>query len=138
MKVQLFEYMQTVYGGDRDLEPDDLEERNKLLAKYKYSVIVEGEFMEFDNLHKWIKENIGLNSVEDIYYGKIDYDYGFAEFFISEKTHEEKLRLAVPNIYTIYPASYPTGKICKTDGSEIIIDYTLADRDAIIYPANTK
>lgn len=138
MKVQSFQFMQSVYGGNRDLEPDDLEERNKLLAKCKYSVIVEGEHTEFDNLHKWIKQNLGLDSVENIYYGKTGYDYGFAEFFLEDKIHEESLREAIPNIYTTYAFSYPSGGICKSDGSGVNIDYTPADKNAIIYPADEK
>ncbi len=128
--------MKTLYGGNRDLEPDDLEERKNLLTKYEYSVIVEGGHMEFDNLYKWIKQNIGENSIKEIYYGKIDYDYGFAEFFFTEKVHEEKLRIAVPNIYTIYPNSYPPGKIIKSNGSQEHIHYTTEDKDAIIYPVD--
>lgn len=134
MKVQSFEYMQTVYGGNRDLEPNDLRKREKLLTKYKYSVIVEGEHMEYDNLHKWIKQNISSDSIKEIYYGKTDYDYGFVEFFFEEKEQEEKLRLTVPKIYTCYPFSNPP-KICKSDGSQNSIEYTLSDKDAIVYPA---
>lgn len=135
MKVQSFKYMQTVYGSIRDLEPDDLEERNKLLTEYKYSVIVECGHMEYDNLHKWMKENLQTGPVKEIYYGKTDYDYGFAEFFLAEKIQAEKLRLAVPNIYTTYPFLNPPGRICKSDGYDKDIEYTLADKNAIVYPA---
>ncbi len=134
MKIQSFQYMLTVYGGNRDIEPQDLQERKNLLSKFKYSVIVEGDFMEFDNLFKWIKQNIGADSVEDIFYGKTDYDYGFAEFFIAEKKHDEKLRLAVPNIYTVYPAAYPSGMISKSDGNKSFVEYSTSDKNAIIYP----
>ena len=136
MKVQSFQYMQTIYGGNRGLEPKDLDDRNKLLTEYKYSVIVEGEHMEFDNLHKWIKQNIDSDKVEDIYYGKTNYDYGFAEFFVSEKIYEEKLSFAVQNIYTVYPDSFPPSKICKTNGSEKDIEYSPSDKNAIVYPAD--
>lgn len=131
MKVQSFEYMQTVYGGNRDLEPDDLEERNKLLINYKYSVIVEGAHMEFDNLNTWIKQNISTDPIKEIYYGKTDYDYGFAEFFIDEKTDEEKLRFAVQNIYT----TWHNGTISKSDGGSIVdVSCSYGDKDAIVYP----
>jgi hypothetical protein len=123
--------MQTVYGDGRDLEPFDLEERNQLFTKYKYSVIIEGGHVEFDNLHTWIKQNISTDPIKEIYYGKTDYDYGFAEFFIADKIDEEKLKFAVRNIYT----TYQNGKICKSDGSSINdIDYTSVDKDAIVYP----
>jgi hypothetical protein len=130
--------MQTVYAGNRDLEVDDLKERNRLLTKYRYSVIVEGGHLEFDNLYKWINQNIGTDTIEDIYYGKTDYDYGFAEFFISDKIHEQNLKLAVQNIYTIYPDSNPPGKISKSDGREKDIEYSSADKEAIIYPVDAK
>lgn len=138
MKVQSFEYMRTVYGGNRDLEPDDLKERKRLLAEYKYSVIVECGHMEYDTLHKWMKQSIHTGPVKEIHYGKVDYDYGFVEFFLSEKIQEEKLRIAVPNIYTTYPFSYPPGKICKSDGSDKDIEYTPADKNAIVYPADER
>lgn len=92
MKVQSFEYMQTQYGGNRDLEPEDLEERTQLLNKYKYSVIVEGSYLELDILHNWIKQELPDESVLTIFYGKTDYDYGFEEFFFKDKTHVEKFR----------------------------------------------
>ena len=131
MKVQSFEYMQTVYCGNRDLEADDLEERKKLLTKYKYSVIVECGHMEYDNLHKWIKQNIQADPIKEIYYGKTDYDYGFVEFFLEEKIQEEKLRLVVPNIYT----TWFNGTISKSDGNSIKdIVYNPADKEAIVYP----
>lgn len=136
MKVQSFEYMQTQYGGNRDLELDDLEDRKKLLTEYKYSVIVECGHMEYDNLHKWMKHNIQIDPVKEIYYGKIDYDYGFVEFFLLEKAQETKLRLAVPNIYTTYPFSNPPGKIFKSDGSDKVIEFDPNDTEAIVYPAD--
>ena len=138
MRVQSFEYMRTVYGGNRDLEPDDLQEREKLLTEFKYSVIVECEHMEYDNLHKWIKQNIQTEPIKEIYYGKTDYNYGFVEFFLSEKMQEENLRLTVPNIYTTYPFSNPYGKICKSDGSDNEIEYTPRDKNAIVYSIDEK
>lgn len=138
MKVQSFEYMRTQYRGNRDLEPDDLNERVELLKKFKHSLIVEGGHMEFDNLHKWIKTNFGPDSIKEIYFGKTDYDYGFAEFFLCEQTQEEKLRQAVPNIYTTYPFSDPPNKISKSDGCEKDIQYSQTNKDAIIYPADIK
>lgn len=135
MKVQSFEQMQAEYNsGSRGLEPNDLEERKTLLSKYPYSAIVEGEHSEFDNLRKWIKEHIGENRIESIYYGKTGYDYGFAEFFVPEKTDEELLKLAIPDIYTIYPHAYPSRLICKSDGYGIDIPYDVSNENALIYP----
>ena len=131
MKVQTFQYMQTVYGGNRDIELDDLKERNKLLTKYKYSLIIEGSHIEFDNLNAWIKQNISSDPLKEIYYGKTDYDYGFAEYFINDKIHEEKLIFAVKNIYT----TWGNGTISKSDGSSISdVPYSPDYKDAIVYP----
>lgn len=138
MKIQSFESMKTFYGGNRDLEDDDLQEREKLLSNFKYSVIVECGHMELDNLMNWIEQNLKTESVKYIYYGKIAYDYGFIEFFFTEKTNEEKLRQVVPNIYTTYPFSLPSGKILKSDGYDKDIEYNPTDQYAIVYPANPK
>jgi len=138
MKIQTFQYMQTVYSGNRDLEIEDLEERKNLLVKYKYTVIIECEHLEYDNLQKWIKQNLQIDTFKEIYYGKIAYNYGFVEFFLLEKVQEEKMRLVVPNIYTTYPFSNPPGKICKSDGSETDIEYTPTDKNAIVYAVDEK
>lgn len=138
MKVQSFEYMQTCYGGNRPLDLDDLLEREKLLTKYKYTVIVEGEYMEYDNLNKWIKQHIQTDAIDEIYYGKIAYNYGFVEFFLAENIDEEKLRLVVPDIYTTYPLANLHGKICKSDDSDKDIEYNPTDTNAIVYPADEK
>lgn len=136
MKVQSFQHMLTVYKGNIALESADLIERKNLLSKFPYSVIVECGHLEYDNLHKWIRENLQTDAVKEIYYGKTDYDYGFVEIFLIEKAQEEKLKLAVPNIYTTYPFSGPLGKICRSEGSDKLIEYTPADKNAIVYPAN--
>lgn len=136
MKVQPFEYMRTFYSGNRDLEPEDLEERKKLLTEYKYSVIVECGHMEYDNLHKWLKQNIQTNLIKEIYYGKIDYDYGFVEFFLPEKMQETKLRLAIPNIYTAYSFPNSPGRILKSDGCDKVVEYDPNDKEAIVYTAD--
>lgn len=138
MKIQSFESMKTFYGGNRDLEDEDLQERKKILTKYKYSVIVECGHMELDNLKRWIEENLQTEPVKHIYYGKIAYDYGFVEFFFEEKINEEKLIKVVPNIYTTYPLSHPSGKILKSEGYDKYIEYKPTDQNAIVYPAELK
>ena len=102
-----------------------------MLTKYRHSVIVEGSHLEFDNLNTWIKQNISVTPLKEIYYGKTGYDYGFAEFFINEKIDEEKLIFAVKNIYT----TWGNGTISKTDGSGISdVPYSQDDQGAIVYP----
>ncbi len=116
MRVQSFKNMESEYKTDNvGLEVEDLEERKKLLEKYNYSVIVEGEHSEFENLEKWIEQNIAENGIENIYYGKTGYNFGFAEFFTNEKSHEENLNLVVPCIFTVYPNANPSTIICKSN-----------------------
>lgn len=131
MKSQSLEYMQALYKNNRGLEPADLEKRKNLLTQYKYSVIIEGSHLEFDNLDRWIKQNISVDPLEAIYYGKTDYDYGFAEFFVKEESHVEQLRFAVEYLYS----TWGDGAIFKTNGSNMPdIPYATDDKDAIVYP----
>lgn len=131
MKSQSLEYMLTFYSNNRDLEPADLEKRKNLLAKYKYSVIIEGSHLELDNLERWINQNISVDPLEEIYFGKTDYNYGFAEYFVKEEAHEAHLKFAVEHIYT----TWGNGAIFKTNGSDMPdIPYAANDKDAIVFP----
>ncbi len=115
MKSQSLEYMLTFYSNNRGLEPADLEKRKNLLAKYKYSVIIEGSHLEFDNLERWIKQNISVDPLEEINFGKTDYNYGFAEYFVKEEAQEAHLKFAVEHIYT----TWGNGAVFKTNGSNM-------------------
>lgn len=138
MQLQSFQYMQAEYDTTNDgLDIDDINEREKLLYKYKYSVIVEGEHNEFDSLDKWIKENLDENSIVNIYFGKTGYNYGFAEFFVTEKITEEKLKSVIPNIYTTYADANPARTICKTIGYGFLIHMTQRTRIQL-YTSQTK
>ena len=132
MRIQSFEEMCQEYG--RSLDSEDLAERTEMLTKYSYSIIIEGEWMEFDNLDKWMKQNIPTIPVENIGYGKTGYDFGFFEFFFIEKESVEKLTQVIPNIYTIYPASNIPNHTCKSNGYDISIDYDPTNKEAIVYP----
>lgn len=123
--------MRSIYADNNDLEIVDRGERNELLKQFKYSVIIEGSHVEFDNLNTWLKQNATGHPLKEIYYGKTDYDYGFAEFFVNEKIEEEKLIFAAKNIYT----TWGNDTVSKTDGSSISdIPYSPDDKDAIVYP----
>jgi len=39
---------------------------------------------------------------------------------------------AIPNIYTLYPASYKPNHICKSDGYDKEVEYSPEDMEAII------
>lgn len=94
------------------INSDDLEEREKLLISHKYSVIFEGDFLEFDSLQLWVKENINNNPIVYLFYGKLDYDYGYFELFLDEQSHFEKIMIVIPTLFT----TYPNGKASKTNG----------------------
>ncbi|WP_146193354.1 hypothetical protein [Flavobacterium sediminis] len=135
MRVQSFENMEVQYKTENEgLETEDLAERKKLLKKYLHSVIVEGEHSEFDNLEKWIKLNIDRNGLENIYYGKTGYNYGFAEYFLSEKEYQVKLKAIIPYIFTTYPNACPSSLICKSDGYNVTIEYDGFYKNAILFP----
>lgn len=111
MKVSTFSEMIREYEV-RPIDKDDFEERERLLSTYKYSVIFEGDFMEFDNVEKWLKDELSIEANNYIFYGKLDYDYGFFEFFFSSEILANKLTNILPDIFT----KYPNGSTMKSDG----------------------
>jgi uncharacterized radical SAM superfamily protein len=114
------------------LDASDLEFRKKLQKIYKCSIIVEGGDNEIQNLLKWIKTNLG-ESLEDIFYGKIDYNFHFAEFFLNSEIDLESIIKVIPKIYTTYQNSHPPGRILKSDGSLVDVEYRISDIEAIIF-----
>lgn len=119
-----------VYGISA-LEPEYNADRREMLSKYEYTVILEGEFMEFDNLEKWIKIHLNKHTIISLFYGKIEYDYGFAEYFFDNQKQALEATKAIPNIYTLYPASYKPNHICKSDGYDKQVEYSPEDMEAI-------
>ena len=61
MKNSTYQEMLIEYENDLDSYKY---EREVLFSKYKYSIILEGEFTELENLESWIKENIDINYCE--------------------------------------------------------------------------
>jgi hypothetical protein len=112
MKLSTFSEMIQEYEV-RPIDSDDLEERKKLLCSHKYSVIFEGDFLEFDCLQLWIKENISNDPIVFLFYGKLDYDYGYFELFLNEQSHLEKVMTMIPGLFT----TYPNGKESRTNGN---------------------
>jgi hypothetical protein len=121
-------------NAPRGLEVDDLQERKILRAKYKFSIIVIGDYSELDNLENWSRQNIRKNDFENIYYGKTEYNYGFAEYFVNEKELEERLKFIIPNIFTIYPNANPSQEISRTEGYDIILKYDSSNENGIVLP----
>ena len=115
MRIQSFQQMLSEYSIDQ-LETDDGNSRKEMLIIHRYSVIVEGGFMEFDSLDKWIDANIGPESINRLFYGKTAYDFGFAEYFFIEELHAKTVTEIVPRIYTVHPHSYPPNLTDKSNG----------------------
>jgi len=131
MKVRSLEEMLAEYKTG-NLESIDRAERNEMLLKHQYSIIIEGGFLEFETLDKWIKINLKIINLSDIYYRKTDYDFGFRELFFDEEIDLLTITRAVPYIYSVYPLSYPSGQISKSDGRQKEIIYDPSDERAII------
>jgi len=99
MNVRSYTEMLQEYGIE-DLEADDKEDRKKMLTRYNYSVIFEGDFLEFDNVEAWVKKNIVSDPLNFLFYGKLGYNYGFFEIFLTDPKYVEELSNAIPNIMT--------------------------------------
>ena len=124
MRTHTFDYMLLEYESNkRPVELDDIEERLKFLTELKYSIIVEGDFLEFESLEKWIKENILQAVITQIFYAKTDYDFGFMEYFFEKEDDKNKVEKEIPNIYTLY-----ANGICrKSDGNDNAIEFNSVD-----------
>lgn len=124
--------------GITELEFSDNTSRDELLSVYPYTVILEGGFMEFDSLNKWIEINLGSDSIQWLVYGKTGYDYGFAEYFFRNEFVAQKVSKVVSNIYTVYPNSYPPNRTTKSNGYDQEIIYNSMDKNAIIFRSESN
>jgi hypothetical protein len=132
MKLQSFQQMLLEYEITQ-LEVDDENSRVEMLLKYPYSVILEGGYLELDNLNKWIEINIGSDSIKWLVYGKTGYDYGFAEYFFANEIDAKRVTEVIPHIYTIYSNSYPPNRTVKSNGYDEDIVYDPQDKNAIVF-----
>ena len=112
MKTHQHEEMIKEYGTTQ-VDIEDLEERKETLSRQGYSVIVEGDFLEFENAEKWIEENLHIDTINRLFYGKTDYDFSFMEYFFDHEEDSERFKKEVANIYT----TYPNGSCSKAAGS---------------------
>lgn len=111
MKIYSYNEMVKAYAV-RPLEIEDIKEREENLSRLCYSVIVLGCYLELENADKWITTTLGIGTITAIFYGKIDYDFGFMEYFFENEESSALFKAKVPNIYTIYP----NGSCSKSDG----------------------
>ena len=118
--------------GITELDADKNRDRNEMLLNYPCSVILEGGYLELDSLNRWIEINLGPESIKWLAYGKTGYDYGFAEYFFSDEFDAAKIARVAPNIYTIYPNSYPPDLTARSNGYAEEIIYDPNDKEAIL------
>lgn len=109
-------------------------ERDIFLSQNPYSIILEGDQMELENLDKFIIQKFGFENLISIIYDKIHYNYHFAEYFFKSNLNALEVEFSIPKIYTTYPNSYPPNKILKSNTFEEIIEYNPdLDENAIIF-----
>lgn len=133
MRVYPFEQLLSDYAPEHLREGYDVE-RQRLLGKYPFSVLVEGAYFETDGLEKWIEQNLGPDQINWLFYIKTGYDFGFTEFFFTERLFADRVKHIVPLLYTRFPDSEPPGRTYKTNGGyEIMLEYDPKDPDAIIF-----
>lgn len=134
MRIQSFQELIVAYEEvSRDLDPSDLSDRTDFLEKLPFSLVIEGEYSEFENLDQWILQYLPQTSCERIYYGKIAYDFGFVEYFLPDENSIQLLEQSVPLIFTTYPLALIPTTILRTNGYGIDIPYDPSMTDAIIY-----
>nr|WP_294858428.1 hypothetical protein [uncultured Fluviicola sp.] len=134
MRSQSFRELISAYKEiARDMDQSDLNERTNFLEELPFSLIIEGEYSEFENLEKWILQYLPQINYERIYYGKTDYDFGFVEYFLSDENSLQLLEQAVPLIFTTYPLALIPHTILRSDGCGIDIRYDPSMTDAIVY-----
>jgi len=111
MRVSTFPQMFKEYEV-RPMDTDELTERSTLLGQGKFSVIFEGDFLETDTVRSWLKQELGIEEPYFIFYGKLDYDYGYFEFFFSKENDAISLAEVLPKMYTLFL----NGLMMRTDG----------------------
>jgi hypothetical protein len=121
-----------------ELDQDDQVARKEMLLKLPFSFIVEGGYKEQENLEKWIKSKIGNDKVVFLYYGKIGYDFGNAEYFFEHEDEAMKVREIVPDIYTLYPHSRTPAKAFRTIGFENEVELDPNNKKAIIFVPDSE
>lgn len=129
MKNSTYQEMLIEYDNNLDSYKN---EREVLFSKYKYSIILEGEFTELENLESWIKENIDINQIESIYYDKIDYNYCFVEYFFSSEINALKTQNVIPMIFSTYHNAHPLPITLRTNGSGEFIEYKDSMQNVIV------
>jgi hypothetical protein len=130
MRIRNYDQLILDYG--LFLESESIECREMNIQKFRYSIIVEGNYHEIENIESWIKTNFNETEFEKIGYGKIAYDHGYVEYFFDNDKLFFKLEKVVPKIYTTYRNAIPKEIISKSEGWDNQIIYDSIDDEAII------
>lgn len=114
MKIRKQDELESEYrdiGGVKGL----LSERDGLIFKYPFSVLVTADYTEIENAEKWCKDNV--SQWTKLWYGKTDYDYGYMEFLFNKEEDKSKFK----NIVEELVIEYQSGLRGKTvDGPDIL------------------
>jgi hypothetical protein len=116
MLLRSFDEMLTAYGID-ELEKSDQADRSGMLMLCPYAVLFEGSYDEYYGIQNWYNQNIRVYSIPFFFYGKLDYDYGFFEFFFDDPAIAQRIAELIPGFYSIYP----NGKRMRTAGYDTLI-----------------
>ncbi|MFT3674293.1 MAG: hypothetical protein QM781_00200 [Chitinophagaceae bacterium] len=117
MLLRSFDEMLVAYGITV-LEESDQTDRSAMLIRLPNSVLFEGEYCEYDSIQNWYRQNISPVPIPFLFYGKLDYDYGFFELFFADPVIARRISALIPGFYSIYP----NGKRMRTAGYETLIE----------------
>ena len=121
MRIVTLEALVDAYEGDEDWETEYQIEREELIVRYPYSVVVEGAFLEYNSLKHWTDEQFGPENSPvwtSLWYGKTDYDYGYREYFFSRQADLQLLIQHIPLVHGIFAH----GKKLRSEGSDRYIE----------------
>jgi hypothetical protein len=81
------------------------EQRNVFLVRLPYSVQVATTSLEMDFAEKWLLEKCGEKGVnwERFFYGKIHYNFGYAEYFFQNELDSTSFINEIPKIFAVFP-----------------------------------
>jgi hypothetical protein len=116
MKISTYNDCLKEYNNSNSAEKWDSQndiDRQSILKVFPYSLIVEGDTLEWIMAKTWSQSNIGekTKTWDELPLGKTDYDYGFFEFYFKDKKDLDSFTNEVQNFY-----AENEGKKWKTKG----------------------